>query len=91
MEMTLNQKIDWVKDLLSGQHSLWNRNDLYVPAQNIPANIAEHFWEILEKFEREGFVKKVEDVVKVGDIVRAKVIKAEDGRIGLSIKALAKG
>ena len=40
---------------------------------------------------REGFVKKVEDVVKVGDIVRAKVVKVEDGRIGLSIKALAKG
>ncbi len=40
---------------------------------------------------REGFVKKVEDVVKVGDIVRVKVVKVEDGRIGLSIKALAKG
>ena len=37
---------------------------------------------------REGFVKKVEDVVKVGDFVRAKVIKAENGKIGLSIKQL---
>ncbi|HEY4505906.1 MAG TPA: hypothetical protein VJJ24_00390 [Candidatus Paceibacterota bacterium] len=58
MEMTLNQKIDWAKDLLSGQHSLWNRNDFYVLAQDIPVNIAKHFWEILEKFEREGLVKK---------------------------------
>jgi polyribonucleotide nucleotidyltransferase len=39
---------------------------------------------------KEGFVKKVEDVVKVGDFVRAKVIKVEDGRIGLSMKALNK-
>jgi polyribonucleotide nucleotidyltransferase len=37
---------------------------------------------------REGFVKKVEDVVKVGDFVRAKIIKAENGKIGLSIKQL---
>lgn len=37
---------------------------------------------------REGFVKRVEDVVKLGALVRAKIIKAEDGRIGLSIKAL---
>ena len=37
-----------------------------------------------------GFVKKVEDVIKVGDFVRAKIIRAdEDGRIGLSIKQLA--
>jgi polyribonucleotide nucleotidyltransferase len=37
-----------------------------------------------------GFVKKVEDVVKVGDFVRAKIIRADDdGRIGLSIKQLA--
>ena len=36
-----------------------------------------------------GFVKKVEDVVKVGDFVRAKIIRADDdGRIGLSIKQL---
>lgn len=38
---------------------------------------------------KEGFVKKVEDVVKLGDFVRAKVIRAEEGRIGLSIKQLA--
>jgi predicted RNA-binding protein with RPS1 domain len=31
----------------------------------------------------------VTDVVKMGDFVRAKVIKAEDGRIGLSMKQLA--
>ncbi len=37
---------------------------------------------------REGFVKKVEDVVKVGDFVRAKIIKADNGKIGLSIKQL---
>lgn len=38
---------------------------------------------------KEGFVKKVEDVVKLGDFVRARVIKADpDGRIGLSLKNL---
>jgi polyribonucleotide nucleotidyltransferase len=35
---------------------------------------------------KEGFVKRVEDVVKVGDRVRAKVIRVEDGKIGLSLK-----
>ena len=36
-----------------------------------------------------GYVKKVEDVVKVGDFVRAKIIRvSDDGRIGLSIKQL---
>jgi polyribonucleotide nucleotidyltransferase len=35
---------------------------------------------------KEGFVKKVEDVVKVGDFVRAKVVRSEDGKIGLSLK-----
>ncbi len=35
-----------------------------------------------------GFVKKVEDVVKLGDFVRAKIIKAEDGKIGLSLKQM---
>jgi polyribonucleotide nucleotidyltransferase len=36
---------------------------------------------------KDGFVKKVEDVVKVGDFVRAKIIKVDpEGRIGLSIK-----
>jgi polyribonucleotide nucleotidyltransferase len=37
---------------------------------------------------KQGFVKKVEDVVKLGDFVRAKIIKAEDGKIGLSLKQL---
>jgi len=36
---------------------------------------------------KDGFVQKVEDVVKMGDSVRAKVIKTEPGgRIGLSLK-----
>lgn len=35
---------------------------------------------------KDGFVKKVDDVVKVGDFVRAKVIKNEAGKIGLSLK-----
>lgn len=35
---------------------------------------------------KEGFVKKVEDVVKVGDFVRAKIIRVEDGKVGLSLK-----
>jgi polyribonucleotide nucleotidyltransferase len=37
---------------------------------------------------KEGFTKRVEDVVKLGDHVRAKVIRSEDGKIGLSIKQL---
>jgi len=38
---------------------------------------------------KQGYVKTVQEVVKVGDFVRAKVIRAdEDGRIGLSIKQL---
>ncbi len=37
---------------------------------------------------REGFVKNVTDVVNMGDFVRAKIIKVEDGKIGLSIKQL---
>jgi len=37
---------------------------------------------------KEGYVKKVGDVVKIGDFVRAKIIKAEAGKIGLSLKAL---
>lgn len=36
---------------------------------------------------KNGFVEKVEDVVKIGDRVRAKVIRAENGKIGLSLKA----
>ncbi len=35
---------------------------------------------------KDGFVKKVEDVVKLGDFVRAKIIRSEDGKIGLSLK-----
>jgi polyribonucleotide nucleotidyltransferase len=38
---------------------------------------------------KSGYVKTVNEVVKVGDFVRAKIIRAdEDGRIGLSIKQL---
>lgn len=37
---------------------------------------------------KNGYVKKVEDVLKLGSFVRAKVIRAEDGRISLSLKAL---
>lgn len=40
---------------------------------------------------KEGYVKKVEDVLKVGDFVRAKIVKAEGGKIGLSLKALRSG
>ncbi|MST04336.1 MAG: polyribonucleotide nucleotidyltransferase, partial [Candidatus Pacebacteria bacterium] len=39
---------------------------------------------------KNGFVKNVEDVLKLGDFVRAKIIKVEDGRIGLSLKAMIK-
>lgn len=39
---------------------------------------------------KEGFVKKVEDVVKVGDELFAKVVRVEDGRIGLSLKGMGK-
>ncbi len=37
---------------------------------------------------KQGFVKKVEDVVKLGDFVRAKIVRAENGKIGLSLKAM---
>jgi polyribonucleotide nucleotidyltransferase len=39
-----------------------------------------------------GFVKKVEDVVKLGDLVRAKVISADEdgGKIRLSLKQMGK-
>lgn len=37
---------------------------------------------------KDGFVEKVEDVVKIGDIVRVKIVKLDNGRIGLSLKAL---
>ncbi|MBI5732386.1 polyribonucleotide nucleotidyltransferase [Candidatus Jorgensenbacteria bacterium] len=38
---------------------------------------------------KDGYVKKVDDVVNVGDRVRAKVIRVDpDGRIGLSLKGV---
>ncbi|MBI2278754.1 MAG: polyribonucleotide nucleotidyltransferase [Candidatus Brennerbacteria bacterium] len=37
---------------------------------------------------RDGFVPRVEDVVRVGDHVRAAVVRVEDGRIALSLKRL---
>jgi len=37
---------------------------------------------------RQGFVKNVEDVVKLGDFVRAKIIKVDNGKIGLSLKQM---
>lgn len=38
---------------------------------------------------KNGFVKNIEDVVKKGDVVRAKIIKIdEEGHIGLSLKQL---
>lgn len=39
---------------------------------------------------KEGYVKKVEDVLRLGDFVRAKIVKMENGKIGLSIKQLTK-
>lgn len=39
---------------------------------------------------KDGFVEKVTDVVKLGDVVKAKVIKFEKGKIGLSLKQLNK-
>ena len=39
----------------------------------------------------DGYVKNVEDVVKLGDMVRVKVVNVDDsGRIKLSIKAAMK-
>ncbi|HUY69518.1 MAG TPA: polyribonucleotide nucleotidyltransferase, partial [Candidatus Tyrphobacter sp.] len=35
---------------------------------------------------KNGYVSKVEDVVRLGDSVRVKVIKIENGKIGLSLK-----
>jgi polyribonucleotide nucleotidyltransferase len=37
---------------------------------------------------KQGFVKTVEEVVHLGDVVRAKIIKAENGKIGLSLKQM---
>lgn len=39
---------------------------------------------------KEGFVQKVEDVVRAGDFVKAKIIRVEDGRIGLSLRGVNK-
>jgi predicted RNA-binding protein with RPS1 domain len=39
---------------------------------------------------KNGFTKDVKEVVKLGDFVRAKVIRVDpDGRIGLSMKQLS--
>jgi polyribonucleotide nucleotidyltransferase len=37
---------------------------------------------------KDGFVKKVEDVVNLGDTVRAKIIKLDNGKTGLSMKGV---
>ncbi|MDO8466962.1 MAG: polyribonucleotide nucleotidyltransferase [bacterium] len=37
---------------------------------------------------KDGFVKKVEDVVKMGQVVKAKIIKTDMGKIGLSLKGV---
>ncbi len=38
---------------------------------------------------KDGFVKKVEDVVKLGDVVKAKIVKVDpSGKIGLSLKGM---
>ena len=39
---------------------------------------------------KDGYVKKVEEVVKMGDRVKVKVIRVEDGRIGLSLRGINK-
>jgi len=36
---------------------------------------------------KDGYVKRVEEVVKMGDVVRAKIVRVDpDGKIGLSLK-----
>ncbi len=37
---------------------------------------------------RDGFVKRVEDVVHMGEVVSAKIVRLEQGKIGLSLKAM---
>ncbi|MBI4087728.1 MAG: polyribonucleotide nucleotidyltransferase [Candidatus Liptonbacteria bacterium] len=37
---------------------------------------------------KNGYVKTVDEVLKMGDHVRAKIVRVEEGRIGLSIKQL---
>jgi len=36
---------------------------------------------------KDGFVEKVEDVLRLGDMVKVKIVKVENGRVGLSLKA----
>lgn len=38
---------------------------------------------------KQGYVEKVEDVVRIGDVVKAKIVKVENGKIGLSLKQLS--
>ncbi len=38
---------------------------------------------------KEGFVKKVEDVVHMGQVVTAKIVRSEHGKTSLSLKAIA--
>ncbi|HQA96129.1 MAG TPA: polyribonucleotide nucleotidyltransferase, partial [Candidatus Colwellbacteria bacterium] len=38
---------------------------------------------------KDGFVKNINDVVKIGDFLRAKVVRVEDGKIALSVKQLS--
>jgi len=38
---------------------------------------------------KSGFLKDINEVLKLGDVVKAKIIKVENGKIGLSIKALS--
>lgn len=38
---------------------------------------------------KDGFVKKVEDVVHLGQVVTVKIMRAEHGKLSLSLKALA--
>jgi len=41
----------------------------------------------METKRRQGFVKKTEDVVKLGDKLKVKIIKVDDdGRLGLTLK-----
>lgn len=39
---------------------------------------------------KNGYVKNVTDVVNLGDSVRARIIRVEDGRIGLSLRDMSK-
>ncbi|MDP3725545.1 MAG: polyribonucleotide nucleotidyltransferase [Nanoarchaeota archaeon] len=43
----------------------------------------------ISELGQEGFVKNVSDVVKMGQKVRVRVVKIENGRIGLSMKGVA--